>query len=372
MNLMKMCVMALMGLFAVSGWGAVDPSLTGPFPSGRLTLGIPGTGGQTLTTDVYFPGTVTDGVALAAGSCPVIVYGHGFSQNKNLYANLGRHLASRGFVVLIPNFGFLASNHARNAEDLRLCLDWITAQHANTNSIFFDRIRLTCFGAAGHSAGGLSAILAAAQDPRIAALSLMDPVDNSGQGVAALANISIPVAMTWSEPSSCNANGSAVTLYNAAQGVKRGIKVVGANHTDPQDPAGLLSIMICGAPNPARQALYRRHLTDWFEYFLLHNHDYLPWVFNYPDGPVAEDITAGRITYSAPLAPLTLSITKNAAEMVVGVKGPVDQRYVLERASRLTDWVHVTTNNLGYPEDVFIDTAPQPLQFFRVRSISPP
>jgi dienelactone hydrolase len=281
---------------------ATDPSLDGPFTSTRLTLGIPGTQGATLTTDVYFPGT-TNALSAAAGRCPVILIGHGFSQSKDQHVNQGRHLATRGYIVLIPNSN-AASDHSRFADDLRKCIDWIEARDSDTNSLFFGRVRADRVGATGHSAGGLSAILAASRDSRIRAVSPMDPVDNSGLGVAALATIAAPVAITYSEPSSCNANGSALTLFNAALAPKRGIRIVGANHTDPQDPPSALSALFCGRANSARQSLYRRYMTGWFEYHLRGDASYRPWVFNQAGGPLAADLAANKITYAEAPAPL--------------------------------------------------------------------
>ena len=302
---MKQC-RAILGLIFFAGqWlsrAASDPALDGPFPSTRLTLDIPGTQGATLTTDVYYPGT-TAAVSPGAGRCPVIVLGHGFSQSKEQHVNQGRHLATRGYLALIPNSN-AASDHSRFADDLRKCIDWIEARNADINSLFFGRVRADRVGATGHSAGGLSAILAASRDARIRAVSPMDPVDNGGLGVAALATVAAPVAITYSEPSSCNANGSALTLYNAALAPKRGIRIVGANHTDPQDPAGALSALFCGAANSTRQALYRRYMVGWFEYHLRSDVSYGPWVFNQTAGPLAADLAANKITCAEAPAPL--------------------------------------------------------------------
>ena len=292
------CAFARLPLFA-----ATDPAANGPFPASRQTISIPGTQGATLTTDVYFPGT-NNTLSPGAGQCPVLLLGHGFSQSKDQHVNQGYHLATRGFIVLIPNSN-APSDHSRFADDLRKCIDWIEARDADTNSLYFGRVRADRVGATGHSAGGLSAILAASRDPRIRALSPMDPVDNGGQGVAALATLAAPVAITYSEPSSCNANGSALTLYTAARAPKRGMRVVGANHTDPQDPASLSSALFCGAADSGRQALYRRYMTGWFEYHLRGDASYGPWAFNQPGGPLASDLGSNQITYAE--APASLA-----------------------------------------------------------------
>jgi dienelactone hydrolase len=281
---------------------ATDPAANGPFPATRQTVSIPGTQNTTLTTDVYFPGT-NGVVSPAASRCPVIVLGHGFSQSKDQHVNQGRQFATRGYLVLIPNSN-AASDHSRYADDLRKCIDWIEARDADTNSLFLGRVRADRVGATGHSAGGLSAILAASRDPRIRAVSPMDPVDSGDLGVAAVVNLAAPVAITYSEPSSCNASGSALTLYSAALAPKRGMRIVGANHTDPQDPASPLSALFCGAANSARQTLYRRYMAGWFEYHLRGDATYGPWVFNQPGGPLASDLGLSKITYAEAPAPL--------------------------------------------------------------------
>ena len=276
---------------------ATDPAQTGPFLTVKETVNIPGTVGATLSTDVFYPRDAAGNVAPPAAPCPVIVLGHGFSQSKSQHTNQGLHWASRGFIVLIPNFAG-GSDHSRNADDLSKCLDWIVARNSDAASRYFHAVRVARMGATGHSAGGMSALVAASRDARIRAVAPMDPVDNNNLGVNALASVTIPVAITYSEPSSCNANGSASVLLQAAPAAKRGIKIVGANHTDPQDPAGALSIFTCGAANTTRQMLYRRYVTGWFEYYLKADPSYAPYVFDLAAGQTAADLAANRITYT--------------------------------------------------------------------------
>ncbi|MGC9452459.1 MAG: alpha/beta hydrolase family protein [Oceanipulchritudo sp.] len=282
--------------------GATDPAAAGPYPAAQTTVTVPGTQGAGLTTDLYYPGDGT-GLSPGAGKCPVILLGHGFLQSRNNHVNQGLHLATRGYIVLIPDSNE-ASNHSRYADDLIQCLNWIEAQGTDPASIFSGRVRADRTGATGHSAGGLSAILAASRDSRIRAVAPMDPVDNGGLGEAALPQVAAPVAITYSEPSICNANGSGLVLYNAATAPKRGIRIVGANHTDPQDPPSFTSILLCGGANSTRQALYRRYVTGWFDYHLREDALYGPWAFNLPGGQLEEDLLTGQITHAEDPAPI--------------------------------------------------------------------
>jgi dienelactone hydrolase len=286
-------------------------------------------------------------------------------QSKAYHVNQGRHMATRGFITLIPSFAG-GSDHSRNADDLRACLDWITAQGTGPGSLFFGRVNTNRFGLTGHSAGGLSAILAASRDARVKVISLMDPVDNSGSGVAALPRVRIPVALTWSEPSSCNANGSAEVLYAAAGAVKRGIKIAGANHSDPQDPVAFLSTLTCGGANSARQALYRRYMVGWFEYYLREDASSAPWVFQVSGGPLAADLAAGRITYSLTGDPLKLYIAPTNGGALLQPQGLPGQKYVLQASDNPgAPWIDLETNSVD-AGGTWVETV-EPKRFFRTR-----
>ena len=354
-------------LAAGAAFAASDPSVDGPFAAARQTFDIPGTQNATMVTDVYFPGSTAAGVDPAAGPCPVIVLGHGFAQSRNQHVNQGLQLATRGYIVLIPSFNG-SSDHARNGQDLSKCVDWILARHGDAASILFGQVRTQAVGATGHSAGGLSAILAAANDPRFRALSLMDPVDNGGQGVDALAAVNVPVAITWSEPSSCNASGSAEVLYAAARGVRRGMRIVGANHTDPQDPAGILSVFTCGGANSTRQKLYRRYMAGWFEYHLRGDASYAPWVLNYPGSQLAADLAANRITYQA-VVPLELNLGLTHGVLALEVSGPSGQRFALEHSLNWDSWVPIATNTTPISPVVLPVSPSADLELWRTQSL---
>jgi predicted dienelactone hydrolase len=197
------------------------------------------------------------------------VLGHGFLSSKARHVNQGRHLATRGFIVVIPTFKG-GADHSRNADDMRVLVSWMLYLGTAAGSPFQGTVRADRIATTGHSAGGLSAILAAARDARIVATFPMDPVDVGSLGTTALAAMPRKaIGMAWSEPSACNAFGSAVALFTAAKAPKFGVRIIGATHTDPMDPADVLSQAVCGAAAPARQALYRKYVTAWLE-FVLH------------------------------------------------------------------------------------------------------
>lgn len=290
---MRLALLLLLALPAAT-LAATDPGAPGPHAAGLRTLSIPATRGASLTTDVHYP-EAGGGVDPAAGRSPLLVFGHGFSSNKAAHVNQGAHWASRGFIALIPNMaGF--SDHSRNADDLVALIDWALAEDEDPASWLYQRIDRRALGASGHSAGGLSSLVAAARDARILAVAPLDPVDSGGLGEGLMSSIRGRVAITYSEDSACNADGSARTLYAAAVPVKRGMRIVGANHCDPLDPSNFGCTLTCGAADAGRQFLYRRHVTAWLEYWLRCDASYHEWVYG---ARVQEDVASGLVAFEA-------------------------------------------------------------------------
>ncbi|MER6899078.1 alpha/beta hydrolase, partial [Amycolatopsis sp. NPDC000740] len=92
---------------------------------------------------------------------PAIAFGHGWMQPATRYRQLLHHLASWGVVAAAPatQLGPLPS-HRLLAGDLLTTLDVITTVRLGPDGISVDPRKL---GLAGHSTGGGSAVLAAAQ-----------------------------------------------------------------------------------------------------------------------------------------------------------------------------------------------------------------
>ncbi|CEL91802.1 unnamed protein product [Vitrella brassicaformis CCMP3155] len=296
-----------------------DPASNGEFSHQLYQTNIKATQNATLLTSIYLPSAASAAAATSASSspssskqqpqqwpsiaraakpCPLIVLAHGFMQSSSEHRRQGELLATRGYITIIPDLRG-GSDHQRNADDLRALIDWALSENTREGSPFYRAIDRAKIGLTGHSAGGLSVLLAAAADERIEAIAPMDPVDYKGMGVAAGGKVRCPTAVTFSEPSSCNRYGSANKLYTSLSAPKRGVKVVGATHTDGQDPSSLLARMLCGTADPMKQMLYRRYTIGWFDYHLKRAPGVTPYVFNLTHGPLANDLRANRITYEA-------------------------------------------------------------------------
>jgi len=344
---------------------ATDPGTRGPFAVGRLNVDVPVTGGAALNADIYYPAK-DGGVDPAAGRLPVVIFGHGFSRNKDRY-DVGDHLATRGYLTIQANYpcGFFGCDHSKNADDMSAQIDWIFAQDANPASLFFGRIDTTRAGTSGHSAGGLWALTAAGRDARVIASAPLDPVDSNGLGVGALPFARAAIGITYSEPSSCNADGSSEVLYAAAVPQKRGVKLVSANHCDPEKNSDFLGCgLTCGAWNATRHQRYLRYVTGWFEYFLRCDEGYEEWVLG---ARVEQDLTAGVITYDAALAPEPpggLAASADAEAIVITRAAP-------DPCAAIASWRLYRGDASGGPYALRADELPVTQASFRDEAVEP-
>ncbi|MFM7203948.1 MAG: alpha/beta hydrolase family protein [Myxococcota bacterium] len=184
---------------------AQNPSKPGPYTVKSVEL-LEDRDGVMTNFDLYMPAT--------AGRYPAVVLGHGFSQHKAYQADNAMHLASWGFVVLVPTFSSYSDHEANGAEMLDL-LDWLISS-ANPYRSLVDETRL---GLAGHSAGGLATTVAAGLDAQtsnmVSAVMGLDPVDASNLGLTYAKTIAAPLFYIVGISYKCNSNGNSQTMYSA-------------------------------------------------------------------------------------------------------------------------------------------------------------
>ncbi|MCB9688054.1 MAG: hypothetical protein H6735_23640 [Alphaproteobacteria bacterium] len=168
------------------------------------------------------------------GSPPsaVVVVAHGFSGSPGQVVGWGEHWASWGLTVLVP--------------DLCHSLPWNVDHEQNG----LDMVALAAELApglppayAGHSAGGLAALVAAATDAGAAAHLGLDAVDAFGIAGRTIGDLAAPAAQLYAEPSACNASNNMLAIYDAA-GVPT-VRVVGSDHCDWLRPADPSCALVC-------------------------------------------------------------------------------------------------------------------------------
>ena len=122
--------------------------------------------------DVYTPSV--------ADTYPVVIFQHGFSGSIKGYQTISTHLASHGFVVVLPqmyppgDFGAAPTPEDEAVLGVQI-VSWV---EANINSYISVTADTALLGLAGHSRGGQTAYRMALQIPqKIKALAGVDPVD---------------------------------------------------------------------------------------------------------------------------------------------------------------------------------------------------
>jgi hypothetical protein len=235
--------------------------------AGGALGGAGGAGGAVPVTDFSAPGpyTVTsaDGQQPTAGcgvfgqmdytsytpdggqNAPLVVLGHGFQRGRANMAEMAQHMASFGLRVVTPDYCHataIDSNPQQNATDQ------VALGHALSNGAPVIH--------AGHSAGGLASILAAAADTDAVALLALDAVDNGGAGAAAAPGVGMPAFGIDGEPSNCNQNNNNGTHLAKLVPGGSAVLAVGAQHCDFEGPTDLLCTGLCGeGPGQQREII---------------------------------------------------------------------------------------------------------------------
>lgn len=194
----------------------------------------------TTTNEDSFAASCTMGYTVTSPTdvddAPTVILAHGFQGNRASMADWAAHYASWGLVVVTPDLchaTIVDADHAQNGIDL---------------VALADHLQLAAPIYAGYSAGGVAAVLAAAQDPDALALVGLDMVDSGGLGADVAASIAIPAHDITAEPAMCNSTANGVPVFAAIPGAQT-VRIVEADHCDFQSPPDAFC-SLCSGPNP--------------------------------------------------------------------------------------------------------------------------
>lgn len=285
----------------------LDPSATGPFSFTTATPTPTLSTRTRLLVRVFLP----DG----PGPFPIVVFTHGFQLTSSDYRSYGRHLASWGYVVLMPDLpGSLldAPTHLELAEELTALLDWASAGP----TVLQGRADPGSVALAGHSMGGKLSFLVATTDDRVDAIFGVDPVDAGGNPFfedpvnypsvtpERMDDIDVPIGMVGETlngaaalgPACAPAEDNFAQYLTHASSPAVAIEIVGANHMSFLDnPSCGLPCLACprGTDNTNRtRELAQRYLTAFLELTLRNRAGYR----TYLAGPGLQgEVAAGEV-----------------------------------------------------------------------------
>ena len=157
----------------------------------------PGAPDRTLVTTIWYPTDNHDAAqvldapftANGGGPRPLIIRAHGFSGFRTDSLYMVQHLASRGYIVVAPDFplsnlnapgGPTLADIDKQAGDVSFMIDYAIAENTNSSSFLSGHVDTDKIGAIGHSLGGATVLLATyhptVRDPRIDATVALSPL----------------------------------------------------------------------------------------------------------------------------------------------------------------------------------------------------
>ncbi|MBI3519605.1 MAG: T9SS type A sorting domain-containing protein [Bacteroidetes bacterium] len=151
-----------------------DASRTGGYAiTGSSVVTVGGTTGRDIGTEIYYPAaTAGNNVAVATGTFPVVVFGHGFVMTWDAYTDLWTNLVSNGYIVCLARTeGGFSPVHLDFGKDLAKIADYMsttmtTTVPASPVPSFVGKINPRV-ALSGHSMGGGSSFLGAQNNTSI-------------------------------------------------------------------------------------------------------------------------------------------------------------------------------------------------------------
>lgn len=253
-----LAVVLISVLLSAWGRGAVAaPEDRGPYPVEGWDAGDVSAAGVNIPTKVYYgTGTATTGALVAVM--------HGNFRSGDFHLVLAETLASRGFVVVLPDMpcGFGGCDHTANARQLSALLAWATEAAATPGTPIFGRINQKR-GLVGHSYGALAAFLATARNPQVDVAVLLDPKDDLGAAENEQPNVMVPSAHLIAEVlGACNGGWDTLVFPKTAPPHLL-LRVAGSAHCDVEEPSDSLCPAACGQGDPAKSKIFRRYTVSF-------------------------------------------------------------------------------------------------------------
>lgn len=280
----------LLGLLVVAGAvghraGAQDVSQPGPRLASQRDVSVVRSNGTSFTATVHYPALASTSAAavdVGNGPYPIVAFGHGFVTPVTQYVSLGRHLASWGFIVVLPQTqGSLAPSHSQFAADLLSSLDWFASQGSEVGSPWLNAVAADRRGLMGHSMGGGCALLAASQSSNTRAVVPLAAADTNPSSTAACASVWAPTRIIVGSQDTIVPPTTNTPMFQNLPGSAQLVSITGGSHCGFIDS----STLFCdsGALTRAQQlAITRREVTEFLLLYLQGNASSWSAVWNSP------------------------------------------------------------------------------------------
>ncbi len=123
---------------------------------------IPGTTETMRDSRIYYPDS-SGTFPRSAVPAPIVAFGHGWQMGIDRYYSYARHLASWGYVVVLPTYSnpLINPEHDKRARLMVDAARFVSALDTVTADRFYQKLDRWNWGFAGHSLGGAISLLAA-------------------------------------------------------------------------------------------------------------------------------------------------------------------------------------------------------------------
>lgn len=263
-----------------------DFAAPGPFGHAYRTEDIPGTTEMMRGSRIYYPDSA--GIfPQSAVPAPIVAFGHGWMIGISSYFSYARHLASWGYVVVLPTYSnpIIVPEHDKRARLMADAARWVSARDTVSGDRFFGRLDRWNWGFVGHSMGGSISLLAAdtlgLTDTLRAAAALASPQSSPPTHSAHLLLPKMILAggqdniAPWREVRQA--------FWDSAPAPGTFAVIRGASHTDFMDQWFLFGADCADAlGRETTQLVVRRHLTAFLERYL--HGDRSEWNYAYVFG----------------------------------------------------------------------------------------
>lgn len=190
-------ILAILATFCINAQifqtGTLTLTFNDPLRSGGFGSG--GGPGRQIQTEIYYPAvTAGSNVAVASGTFPVVVIGHGFVMTWDSYDNIYSELSKRGYIVALPRTeGSASPNHSEFGRDLAQVAGKILDLNiSNTiTPIFVGKINGKA-AIGGHSMGGGSSFLGASANNTLTSLFNFAAAQTNPRSSLAAKTVTVP------------------------------------------------------------------------------------------------------------------------------------------------------------------------------------
>lgn len=236
-------------------------------------------GNRSVPIEVFYPAVAAGGnQSVAAGTFPVIVFGHGFAMNYDAYGNLWDELVPRGYILVFPKTETSVippPSHGAFAQDLVFLKSIMEDWNINTSSPFYQKLSGR-FAFAGHSMGGGASVLAASIDTTVTALFNLAAAETNPSAIQAAENVSAPtLVIAGAEDCVAPPNGHQIPIYDSlASDCKYYVSIIDgmhcrfANSNILCDGAELTCQPIASISRGNQHSVMFAILNPWLDFFL--------------------------------------------------------------------------------------------------------